>query len=181
MTRKEAISLGLERYFTGRPCPHGHIAMRRVSGACVECANSAKRKWNEEQLAKNPEKVKASKARSQKKHRGAANARTRKYSAANREVLKVRVALWAKNNSAYVAAKATAYRAKKLKATPSWADPVKIASFYESAHGLSMLLGEWHHVDHIVPLQGKNVCGLHVQNNLQILTARANQSKSNHF
>jgi 5-methylcytosine-specific restriction endonuclease McrA len=37
ITRAEAIALGLSRYFTGKPCKHGHVAERRIEGKCVEC------------------------------------------------------------------------------------------------------------------------------------------------
>lgn len=76
-------------------------------------------------------------------------------------------------------ARASRRLAQKLKATPSWANAQKIRAFYESADALGMLTGEWHHVDHIVPLQGKTVCGLHNEFNLQILTAFDNVSKGN--
>jgi hypothetical protein len=37
LSRKEAEALGLERYFTGKPCRNGHIAERSVRGVCLEC------------------------------------------------------------------------------------------------------------------------------------------------
>jgi hypothetical protein len=80
----------------------------------------------------------------------------------------------AKNGARY-AALAAKRRAKKLQATPVWADHSAIAAFYEQAesHGMT--------VDHTVPLQGKNVCGLHVENNLQLLTKSENSRKRNKF
>lgn len=44
--RSTAIDLGLTRYFTGKPCKHGHTAQRKVeNGACVECARLITRRW----------------------------------------------------------------------------------------------------------------------------------------
>jgi len=57
----------------------------------------------------------------------------------------------------------------------------QIKNFYIESAELSKLLGVWHEVDHIVPLQGTTVSGLHVPWNLQILTAKENSMKGNRF
>lgn len=66
------------------------------------------------------------------------------------------------------------YRASKLKATPIWADEDAINLVY-----LNCPSG--YHVDHIIPLQGTHVSGLHVHTNLQYLSAKENIQKSNSF
>jgi hypothetical protein len=74
------------------------------------------------------------------------------------------------------------YRAAKLCATPVWLTPEQhkqILEFYTEAKRLEQETCTKHHVDHIVPLQGLSVCGLHVPWNLQILTAKENVRKSN--
>ena len=74
------------------------------------------------------------------------------------------------------------YRASKLQATPSWLTEDNwntIKYKYLLARDASTLTGEPYHVDHIVPLLGGNVCGLHVPWNLQVLPADINISKSN--
>jgi hypothetical protein len=65
------------------------------------------------------------------------------------------------------------------RATPSWANLDKIAAIYEEAARLTAETGITHHVDHFYPLRSKTMCGLHVETNLQILTAEDNLRKSN--
>ena len=56
-----------------------------------------------------------------------------------------------------------------------------ITSIYSECKRISEITGIPHHVDHIVPLQGKNICGLHVPCNLQILTKEENLRKGNKY
>ena len=73
-------------------------------------------------------------------------------------------------------------RQKRVKqATPSWTDNNAIKEFYITAQRLSKETGISHEVDHIIPLQGKIVSGLHVPANLQILTEKENQRKNAKF
>jgi hypothetical protein len=65
------------------------------------------------------------------------------------------------------------YQAAKLSRTPSWANLDIIKRIYDCAEG--------DHVDHIIPLQGDFVCGLHIESNLQYLSAYDNLVKSNNF
>jgi len=75
---------------------------------------------------------------------------------------------------AWVNASSAKRRAAKLNRTPSWADLEKIKEVYANCP-------EGYHVDHIIPLQGKTVSGLHVETNLQYLTAEENLKKGNKF
>lgn len=71
---------------------------------------------------------------------------------------------------------------KRLNNAPSWlTDEQKklIATYYREANRLTKELGVAYHVDHIIPLRSKVVCGLHVPWNLQILTGSDNRKKSN--
>lgn len=74
------------------------------------------------------------------------------------------------------------YRAAKMRAVPSWADLNKIKEIYKTCEEMNKNSdGIKYVVDHIIPLQGKNVCGLHVEYNLQIIAEHTNLQKSNKF
>jgi hypothetical protein len=86
------------------------------------------------------------------------------------------------SNPEIFSAKDARRRAAKLRALPKWltkAEHEQIKELYEVARMFKLYTGQEYHVDHIVPLQGDNVCGLHVPWNLQVIPARENIQKSN--
>jgi hypothetical protein len=82
-------------------------------------------------------------------------------------------------SSAKENAKVASRRRLVLLATPKWAKCDSILAFYEEAQVVSAATGVVHHVDHIVPLTSKYVCGLHCEANLRVLPGAENISKSN--
>jgi len=201
LTRDEAQARKLKRYFTGKPCRHGHAAERFVSSfGCVVCAlarnqteekraylrrwydtdrttpegrikrNEISARWRAEHpeqfkeinkawCVANPDKVLAkNKRRIEKRDQ---------YNGAHRE--------WLKQNPGYMTQHAI--RRKKLidhQQTPPWADRVKIADIYANRPA-------GYHVDHIVPLKGRTVCGLHCEANLTYLPGTENNNKYNNW
>lgn len=97
---------------------------------------------------------------------------SKKYRLANSELQRQRNKVWRKSNLEYDAFRSATYRARKLNQTPSWADLELIELIYE-------MCPKGYHVDHIVPLKGKTVAGLHVEGNLQYLPAKENLAKRN--
>lgn len=67
------------------------------------------------------------------------------------------------------------------RATPKWADHKAIRKLRNEAKRMSKATGEAYNVDHIVPLLHPLVCGLHVENNMQVLHWRVNAAKSNNY
>jgi len=72
-------------------------------------------------------------------------------------------------------------RKRRDKSMPPWANVTEIRNIYKRARQLTYETGIKHEVDHIIPSTHPLVCGLHVENNLQILTEHENIKKSNSF
>ena len=82
---------------------------------------------------------------------------------------------WKQKNAGAVCAAHAKRRAAKLQRTPVWSETENIKGVYVEAQRQQM------QVDHIIPLQGELVSGLHVWGNLQLLTPKDNYSKGNTF
>tara|TARA_R110000737_G_scaffold168443_1_gene194781 strand:- start:54 stop:599 length:546 start_codon:yes stop_codon:yes gene_type:complete len=173
MTKADAKALNLNYYFTGKPCKNGHVTKRRVSNSgCHEY-----KKYMRELQAKRrsiPD-VKVAESQAQSAHR-----RTDEY----REKVKPYNCDYKKANRGKFNAYDAKRSADKLQRTPAWLsgpDKNGILDLYEQSRQLTKATGEEHHVDHIIPLKGVLVSGLHVLENLQILTAVQNMQKNNSF
>lgn len=112
------------------------------------------------------------------------NAKQREYYLENREILREKGKLHYENNKSTYLHYSKKRKLLIAKAMPKWLTKEmqnSIKSFYIEAKKLTLSEGTVYHVDHIVPLNGENVCGLHVPWNLQIITAEENLKKSNKY
>jgi hypothetical protein len=164
ITRAAAKAAGLKTYYTGKACPKGHVVERQVGNSnCVCCANERHRQYR----AKNAEALREYNQQYRAENKDAANERKRQYAA---------------NNPHKITAKNAKRRAAKIQRTPSWLSKnhfEQIEEFYQIAQMFRTYTGQDYHVDHIIPLQGKTVSGLHAPWNLQVLPAKENISKGN--
>lgn len=118
------------------------------------------------------------------KHKDAVIQRQISYREQNPEKIKQIRKNWAMNNQDKVLANIAKRRAAKMQRTPSWLTEEhrkQIEDIYREAKMREVETGIRHHVDHIVPLQGKLVSGLHVPENLRVIPATENIRKKNHY
>jgi len=86
---------------------------------------------------------------------------------------------WSKLNSGLRRATAAKRNAAKYRAIPIWANIQQIKRIYSECKRVQDVTGVRMHVDHIVPLQSKLVCGLHCEANLRIIPGAENEAKRN--
>ena len=89
-----------------------------------------------------------------------------------------------RNNKIYYAEKSARSRATKLKQTPMWFNEEDKSYYKDLLEQQQLLKDAWgisYHIDHIVPLQGKKVSGLHCKENWQLIPAFDNLSKGNSY
>jgi hypothetical protein len=179
ISQKEAKALGLRFYFTGKPCKHGHVSERYVAGGhCCECIRLKGQKDRPKNRvnARNWMRRNRTRMKEYKKEYMTDPANRTKH---NETCKQYRDSHKAKYNALTRKRQATL-----LNATPKWltaSDHVEIERIYQNSRDITEETGIQHVVDHIYPLQGETVSGLHVPSNLQVMTHKANASKSNNY
>lgn len=173
-----AAARGLKFFFTGVPCKRRHTALRYTSTRhCLRCCKERRAaEYKEQQQA-----ARASRREYYENNRELERLRARDYARANRERISRANKQWRYTNPDKHAARSAAYRAAKSRRTPSWLTPddlTEIRQFYAFAQQLREETGIDWHVDHILPLRGERISGLHVPNNLRVIPADQNLRKS---
>jgi len=165
-SRKEAKLQGIQ-FYHGKVCPNNHGTLRYTkSGGCPLCLRK--------HMQDNRQKYNERNAKYRESNRDHYNLLQREWRYNNKDkVAKFHRNHFEKNVSQYNSwAKLGAL--KKRNRVPSWSQIEEIHQFYVNCP-------EGYQVDHIIPLNGKLVCGLHVIENLQYLTPSENMKKGNKY
>lgn len=189
ISRAEAKAQRLTSYFTGKPCPKGHISRRNTrDGGCNECSKlrSIDRRLKLPTEASDRYHANKEQRRQQyiayyERTKPIRLQYSRQYYSDESNLAKHRATCkrWRESNVHKLTEESRLRRSRQLKARVSWGDRAAISEMYRHARQLTQLTGELHVVDHIVPLRGKTVCGLHWEGNLRVITQAENLSKSN--
>ena len=192
---------GLKHYLSNKPCKRGSIAPRLVSSRICPChlciktrrpsmnkaqANWSKRnrahikEYNDKYKRKNREKLKeARKIHNQNNSEKIRESRSIFYKK-HKERLNLATNRYKRNNPERGLASAQRRRAAVANAKPSWnaelTDFVLLEALSLARLRKDIFNFAWH-VDHMIPIKAKTVCGLHVWNNLQCLPSTMNTSK----
>ena len=148
------------------------------SGACKECESARQRKY----YKKNRDEIVVYKKKHYADNRDKYLAHQRKYYKENLDDITAGKKKDREENPEKYAAKTAKRRAALLERIPSWSneeEKIAIEKVYENCRLMSILTGIPHEVDHVVPMQGKNISGLHHSTNLAIIPAALNGSKNN--
>lgn len=196
MTRSEALAAGLTVYFTGTPCKNGHLADRYVRNwTCVVCHAQKCAEFLPKWREKNPDKVKtysdkysASHAASTKAWRDANKEKCaeagQKWRQAHPEKCNEFSRAWRDRNRDAMNTLKAKRRADVLSRLPKWLSSDEkwmIGQAYELAKLRTKITGFDWHVDHVIPLRGQTVSGLHTPYNLQVIPATMNLRKGNKY
>lgn len=174
-TYSEALAAGDSQYL-GKACKKaGHVGVRFVSNktcaACIAEAQRTPKRKAQLKIYRQQPKAREYQIQYQKQY-----ATTDKYKEQKRA--------YRENNAAKWTAKTRKYQSARLKRTPAWLtedDLWMMEQAYDIAKERTRVFGFPWHVDHVIPLQGKLVSGLHVPHNMQVIPATDNCSKSNKF
>jgi hypothetical protein len=173
INRKQAKEFGLLRYFTGKPCKLGHIDDRLTStGVCRECSKVNGRKSDAKRRQSEDRKSYMENYLSSYKQPGK-NEKSREWYRKNVESERLRSIAKRKSNQHYYQMKCAERRLKIKQQTPDWPTRKNIPLVYLASKRLNL------EVDHVVPINSKFVCGLHVWENLQLLSRSENARKLN--
>jgi hypothetical protein len=142
----------------------------------------SKKERDAEYYKLNSDKIKASTKAWKAKNPDRKRELNREYKKRNKAKVNANTKLYKQRNRGVTNANTAKRRAALLQRTPKWLTPLDfthIKLFYDCAADMTKVIGIDFEVDHIIPLQGELMSGLHIASNLQVITAFENQAKNN--